>query len=221
MSISPLNLTLLDDEQFEDLVEAIFRAKAPSNAEPNQQPTEVSSTVISIARSGRGQDAGRDLLVTTMVRDCIAPRLIRWVVQCKHKAVSGRSVAPQDFVNDFAFPDILRYHNANSYLLVCSTRPSAKLQALFDNLTNDSNTYQYIVWDYAQLCEAVFSNESVMKQFFPEEYNHQRRLIESCQVEEWANRFDGSISPEALAALNSIIQVDNTRSEDGGEEGAE
>jgi hypothetical protein len=60
-----------------------------------------------------------------------------------------------------------------------------------------------------------------MKQFFPEEYNRQRRLIESCQVEEWAKLFDGSISPEALAALNSIIQADSTPVDDKGKEGAQ
>ena len=35
-------------------------------------------TVTEVSRSGRGQDGGLDILVTTMVRDCIASRLIKW-----------------------------------------------------------------------------------------------------------------------------------------------
>lgn len=83
MSNSPLNLSSLNSEEFEDLVEALFRAKMPPKAKADMDSIEAPfvGTVTEVSRSGRGQDGGLDILVTTMVRDCIASRLIRWVVQ--------------------------------------------------------------------------------------------------------------------------------------------
>jgi hypothetical protein len=221
MSNAPLNLSLLNDEQFEDLVEAIFRARIVPQSETSatQNASALASVVISVSRSGRGQDGGLDLSVTTMVRDCIAPRLIRWVVQCKHKASSGRSVAPGDFAKEFSFPEVLLHHNANSYLLVCSTRPSAKLKEHFDRLTNESNSHQYIVWDYAQLCEVILPHEGLMKQFFPHEYERQRGLVDSRPIAEWARQFNDSISPDAIDALSSIVRFDSIRINEADEEG--
>jgi len=208
MPNAPLNLTVLNDEQFEDLIEAIFRAKAPPLPANDVGVAESTSyTVVSVSRSGRGHDEGRDLLITTIVRDCVAPRFIRWVVQCKHKALSGKSVGPGDFDNDFSFPDVVSHHNANGYLLVCSTRPSTRLQARLDKLTSDNNAQQYVAWDYARVCEEVFKHESVMRQFFPEEYRRQQKLVEGSRVEEWARQFDGEISEDALAALSDIVDL--------------
>jgi hypothetical protein len=212
---APLNLSLLNAEEFEDLVEAIFRTKIVPQPEvsASQNTSALPSVVISVSRSGRGQDGGLDLSVTTMVRDCIAPRLIRWVVQCKHKASSGKSVAPGDFAGEFSFPEVLLHHNANSYLLVCSTRPSAKLKEHFDRLTNESNNHQYIVWDYAQLCEVILRDEGLMKQFFPQEYERQRTLVDSRPIAEWARQFNDSISPDAIDALSGIVPFDSFRNE--------
>jgi len=219
MSNLPLNLSSLNAEEFEDLVEAIFRTKMPPEAKADLESIETpfAGTVTDVSRSGRGQDGGVDLLVTTMVRDCIASRLIRWVVQCKHKT-NGRAVAPHDFVKEFPFPDVLLHHNANSYLLVCSTHPSAKLKAHLDKLTNDSNNQHYIVWDYAQLCQAVLGDESVLKRFFPQEYERQRGLVESRPIAEWARQFSESISNDALAALTNIVPFDSATIADADDE---
>ncbi|SRR5260221_2972680 len=121
MSLLPLDFSSFTGEQFEDLIEAVFRAQLqPATARTSPQNSQFVATTVN--RSGRGNDAGRDLLVTTIVRDCISPRVIKWLVQCKHNAVSKRAVSPRDFANDFSFPELLADHRANGYLLVCSTR---------------------------------------------------------------------------------------------------
>lgn len=206
MSNLALNLSSLNAEEFEDLVEAIFRAKMPhtTKSEPSSLEMSFAGTVTDVSRSGRGQDGGLDILVTTMVRDCIASRLIKWVVQCKHKT-NGRAVAPSDFAKEFHLRDVLLHHDAHGYLLVCTTRPSAKLKAHFDKLTDDNDGQHFIVWDYAQVCQAVLSDESVLKQFFPLEYQRQSGLVESQPIGEWARQFSDSISEDALAALKKIV----------------
>lgn len=77
MAKMPLDLSTLNDEQFEDLVEAIFRARIPQfGKETSASFAAIQLSVVSVDRSGRGTDEGRDLLVTTLVSDCIPPRRI-------------------------------------------------------------------------------------------------------------------------------------------------
>jgi hypothetical protein len=203
----PLDLSALTDEQFEDLIEAIFRAQAPTlQADQNISSESTLYTIISVSRSGRGQDGGCDLLVTTMVKDFISPRFLRWVVQCKHKAASGRSVSPRDFKDEFSFPDVVTHHHADGYLLVCSTRPSTKLKAHLDRLTS-GGARQYVAWDYARVCEEVFKHEGVMKQFFPEEYRLQQGMVDGNEIQKWVRQHRGAISNDALSALREIVDL--------------
>jgi hypothetical protein len=214
MSDAPLNLSSLNAEQFEDLIEALFRGKMPSDTklEPSIDRPSTGS-VVSVKRSGRGQDGGVDLLVTTMVTDCITSRLFKWVVQCKHRT-NSKSIGVPDFSKEFTFQEILDHHHANGYLLVCSTCPSAKLKARLDQLTQDSNHQHYVVWSYAQVCEAVLSDESVLQQFFPQEYERQRGLVEGRSIADWAHQHRKSISNDAFAALNDLVSLDSSRIND-------
>jgi hypothetical protein len=152
-----------------------------------------------------------------MVRDFIASRLIKWVVQCKHKT-NGRAVAPSDLAKEFHLQDVLLHHDAHGYLLVCNTRPSAKLKAHFDKLTYDSDNQHFIVWDYAQVCQAILSAESVLKQFFPLEYQRQKGLVDSRPIGEWVRQFGDSISDDALDALKKIVPFHSDRFDNPDEE---
>lgn len=221
MSHTPLDFTTLTDEQFEDLIEALFRAKAlPSPLDTLNSTENFLSAVLSVSRSGRGADEGRDLLVTTLLADCIASRTIRWVVQCKHKAVSGKSVGPGDFANDFNFSEVLTHHDATGYLLACSTRPSTRLQAHIDKLASDSDTHKYVVWDYSKICEEVFRHDGVMQQFFPEAYRQHKKLVSSDSVEQWIEEYGGAMSEDAKNALRGVLaDGDNPGSSGSNEEG--
>src|SRR5882762_4279954 len=83
-----LDLSLLSGEEFEDLIEAVFRAKDKEQKRKRKSSTFLISKIL---RSGRGHDAGMDLLVTTLLGDFIATREFKWLVQCKHKAKSRTS----------------------------------------------------------------------------------------------------------------------------------
>jgi hypothetical protein len=219
MSHTTLDFTTLTAEQFEDLIEALFRAKASLSPVDGAGSTEsLPHAVLTVSRSGRGADEGRDLLLTTLVADCIAPRTIRWVVQCKHKAVSGKSVSPSDFAADFHFREVLSHHNATGYLLACSTRPSTRLQSHLDKLTGDSDTHMYVVWDYAKICEEVFRHEGVMRQFFPETYRRHKNLVSSDSIEQWIEEYDGAMSEDAKNALRGVLAEGATPSDSGADE---
>jgi hypothetical protein len=92
--------------------------------------------------------------------------------------------------------------------------PSAKLKSHFDKLTSDSGNQQFIVWDYSHVCQAILSDESVLKQFFPLEYQRQRGLVDSRPIGEWARQFGDSISYDALDALKKIVRFDSDRLDD-------
>ena len=207
------------------MVEAIFRAK--SVYAPNAQAISSESvyrTVVSVLPSGRGADQGRDLLVTTVVNDGILIRQFKWVVQCKHNAKSGKSVQPSDFQNDPSFPDVVSHHQANGYLLVCSTIPSTNLQSLFERLTEQNNNpYFFTVWDRTKICEELNNHLDVLKQFFPE--YHQRyyqKPIEIQDIMKWAE--ERGAPEEAMStfkmALNKVVAKDRSQisSKDSGEE---
>jgi hypothetical protein len=189
-----LDLSPLSPEQFEDLIEAIFRARMP---EP----------VISVERSGRGADRGMDLTVRTLVSDGIAFRETKWLVQCKHKAKSAKAVSPGDFKQDFTFPDILAHHNASDFLLVCSTQPSINLQSLFARLTEDKHPHQFIIWNGARVCQEVLDREPLVQRFFPEVYDYQRGLVSREALKQWAEE---QRLPKGLQkALKTLVRTEN------------
>lgn len=188
-----LDLSTFSPEQFEDLIEAIFRAQMPS-------------PVTSVERTGRGADQGMDLMVKTLVSDCVTYREIRWLVQCKHNAKSKRSVQAEDFSRDFSFPDMLSHHNASDFLLVCSTRPSTNLQAQFMKLTKDKHPHQFLIWDHARVCDEILKQDSVLKQFFPEVYRYQQGLVDSKHIKQWAD--EHRLTKTAKKALNDLLTSD-------------
>jgi len=201
-----LDLALLDDEEFECLVAAIFRAKI-LHPPPDQKPAAESlgHTVVLVSHSGRGADEGRDLTVTTWVSDCVVARQFTWLVQCKHNAKSKRSVQLRDFDNDSSFVDVVAQHGANGYLLVCSTRPSKNLQSRFDALTeNVGNPYHFVIWDAARVCGEAHKHPDLIKQFFPDYYRtYLQKEIEFEDVMEWIQR--EGISAEKRSLLNTAL----------------
>lgn len=201
-----LDLASLDDEEFESLVASIFGAKIlRPPTEHGHSPESFGHTVVSVSHSGRGPDEGRDLTVTTWVSDCVVARQFKWLVQCKHKAKSKRSVQLGDFKNDPSFADVVTQHNANGYLLVCSTRPARNLQSRFDALTADAgNPYHFVIWDGARVSAEVHKHEDLVKQFFPDYYRaYLQKEIEFEDVMEWVQR--EGVSAERRSILNAAL----------------
>lgn len=207
-----LDLASLNGEDFEKLVEALFHAmEVPIGGQVPK--TELPNPVISVQPSGRGPDQGRDLLITTIVNDGIVSRQFKWVVQCKHFAKAGKSVQLSDFRNDASFRDTVDHHQANGYLLVCSTVPATNLQSRFERLTAQSNNrYLFIIWSGTRVREELSRHPEVMKVFFPEHYRrYYQKPIEIQDVVNWAT--DKGATEEELAnirlALTRVVVSDD------------
>jgi hypothetical protein len=215
-----LDLASLDGEDFEKLVAAIFRAKSvPAQNDQSLSSGPVNPTVIEVLPSGRGADQGRDMLVTTVVNDGIHIRKFRWLVQCKHNAKSRKSVQPKDVQSNGALPDVVAQHQANGYLLVCSTTPSANLQTLFERLTaQDNNPYIFTAWDETRVCEELNRHLDVLKQYFPEYYRrYYQKPIEIDDIMEWAE--ERGVPAEGQATLKMALDkvINKDRSQVSGE----
>ena len=72
--------------------------------------------------SGRGADGGKDIICIERRDSFFAADSKKWLVQCKHNARSGKSVSHSD-LDDIV--DSCTQHNAEGYLLACSTQPSS------------------------------------------------------------------------------------------------
>lgn len=200
-----LDLSSLNSEQFEDLIEAIFRAK---EEEIKRRRKFSTFQITRILRSGRGHDAGMDLLVTMLSSDWVATREFKWLVQCKHKAKGGASVGASDFKDEFTFSDVVAEHDADGYLLVCSTRPGAKLQQHFNVLNqNRTSRYEFVCWDGARVCEELFNHPSVMEQFFPDDFRRTHRLMNKDDVDSFITQYGGKDVEQLKAALSDVMST--------------
>lgn len=94
-----------------------------------------------IEHPDRGADGGRDLIVE---EDRLGPggtNVIRWLVSCKHKAHSGKSVTPADESN---IRDRLGTHRCNGLIAFYSTLPSSGLAETCRRLRPD---FEYLQLD--------------------------------------------------------------------------
>jgi|GEM_PF-6119307 len=143
---------LEDGEQFEELCEDLFKAMGYIDPLPE--------------RSGRGPDGGRDLIVTEHRKSGIlgAPRRFRWLVECKSFAKSNKSVQPADVGS---ITDKLLLHNADGYLLVTSTVPSANVEATIKAINLDERLgFEATYWAKPRLIDELLKHREVYAKYF-------------------------------------------------------
>ncbi|HIC1936937.1 TPA: restriction endonuclease [Citrobacter freundii] len=117
--------------------------------------------------SGKGPDAGKDLIFVEDFKSDFSPASRKWLVQCKHKAVSGNSVGISDL------DDIISscfQHECNGYLLVTSTYPSSTVTQRLEHITkNQQNNITATYWDYVKIEQVLSSPDlwPIAQRFFP------------------------------------------------------
>ncbi len=121
--------------------------------------------------SGKGADGGRDLLCYEGHESLFEPETKVWLVQCKHKANSDKSVTPAD-LDDIV--DSCTQHGASGYVLVCSTQPSAALVKRLESISKNAKfnilaTY----WDSVHIERLLTTPRSwpIAQRFFPKSAN--------------------------------------------------
>lgn len=122
----------------------------------------------------RGADGGIDLLCKEQRKGSFGITPIMWLVSCKHKAHSGRSVTPQDEQNII---DRLRQHKADGFIGFYSTLPSAGLSNRLDSYRHNDK-YEIMIFNSEQIEEALLESpkgQFLFKRFFKLSYEAWKR----------------------------------------------
>ncbi len=112
----------------------------------------------------RGADGGVDLLIEEIRSGVGGETKIRWLVSCKHKAHSGRSVTPND---DGNINDRVTSHDCQGFIGFYSTLASTGLSG---NLEGMKNKIEYQIYDKEKIeKELVHSARGleIAERYFP------------------------------------------------------
>jgi hypothetical protein len=123
----------------------------------------------------RGADGGKDLLVLEHLTGTLNRYPLRWLVSCKHKAVSGRSVSEADEPNIL---ERMRSFRADGFLGVYSTVPSSGLSERLRALVDARDIRDFKIFD-ARLIEnhlIRLGYSQLLMRFFPVAYGRLKPL---------------------------------------------
>jgi hypothetical protein len=111
----------------------------------------------------RGADAGRDLVLEEVRTGIAGETRVRWLVSCKHKAHSGRSVTPEDETD---IHDRVGTHKCDGFLGFYSTIPSA---GLANKLNARDLPFETQIFDQEKIEKHLLtpSGMTLARRFFP------------------------------------------------------
>ena len=116
----------------------------------------------------RGQDGGRDLIVSEKRTGIIGDTEVRWLVSCKHKIHSGSVVNVGD---EEDISDRVQAHKCNGFMGFYSTIVSSALSRKLEALANQ---YEIQIFDHEKIERVLLENRQanrLIRRFFPHSYN--------------------------------------------------
>jgi len=115
--------------------------------------------------TGIGQDGGRDLIIIEKLKGRLSTKDRKWIVSCKHKAHSGRSVNREELGN---IPSDCSAIGAEGYILVCSTYPSSSLVTRLEEVNKNHNIITRF-WDSIEIENRLLKPQTfeLIHTFFP------------------------------------------------------
>ncbi|MEH0522156.1 restriction endonuclease [Streptomyces stelliscabiei] len=150
-----------------------FHELAPNGEDLEQMVRELALALGYRARwSGRGADGGRDLLLEETGDVLLGAKTRSWIVSCKHMAHAkdgaGRSVSGEDVGSVGGVVDAVAQHDADGFLLVCSTQPSSALVSRLESIERSKGVHTH-VWDGVELERMLTTPRgwAVAQRFFP------------------------------------------------------
>lgn len=117
----------------------------------------------------RGADQGKDVLVVEKLAGHIASYSMRWLVSCKHFAVSGASVKVSDEANIL---ERMKAFGVDGFLGFYSTLPSAGLNTRLANLMKQGHIRDYRIFDgklIENYCLRIGYSKLLLR-YFPNSY---------------------------------------------------
>ena len=120
----------------------------------------------------RGADGGKDLIILEPLAGIITKSTKRWIVSCKHKAHSGKSVSTNDEIDIKGRVDKFQAHG---FIAFYSTLPSSGLTNDFERLMNLVPPVSIEVFDRTRIEKFVLFDSrlrQVLRQYFPNNYQY-------------------------------------------------
>jgi len=130
----------------------------------------------------RGQDGGRDLIVSEKRAGIISNTEVRWLVSCKHKIHSGASVIIGD---EGDISDRIQAHKCNGFMGIYSSIVSSSLNRKLKSL---SDKYEIQVFDNEKIERILLENRNankLIRRFFPQSYNKMELKAPSNLLDEY------------------------------------
>jgi hypothetical protein len=117
----------------------------------------------------RGPDAGKDILVTEDLAGYINKYRFRWLVSCKHKATSKRSVSITDEQN---ITDRLSHFRADGFMGFYSTVPSSGLNSKLTGLKSAKAIKDFTIFDQKRIENILITKgySHLLMRYFPNSY---------------------------------------------------
>lgn len=129
-----------------------------------------------VSKPARGPDRGRDIIaVQTLIDGVGIQESHRYLVECKHYAVSNKSVREADIGSPISR---MSTHNCDRYLLITSTVPSENVQTQLNSINNAVPAYQAAIWSKADLRKHLDKYPEVRKRHFNPEIDCKSDQIE-------------------------------------------
>ena len=123
----------------------------------------------------RGSDAGKDMLVTENLAGKLGRYRFKWLVSCKHNAVSGKAVNEDDEKNIL---ERLESFAADGFIGFYSTVPSSALNSRLAQFRGGGKIKDYRIFDHksieSHLIQVGYS--VLLMRYFPQSYKIIRPL---------------------------------------------
>ena len=138
--------------------------------------------------TGVGPDGGRDLVVTEKLKGELSERDRKWLISCKHKANSGKSLGRDEAGS---ISEDCRAIGAEGYILVCSTQPTSSLVTRLEEIEKNQGIITKF-WDAIEI-ENRLSKPNTFKlihTFFPQSAkNYQWKIYNAFSPAFWAANY--------------------------------
>jgi len=123
----------------------------------------------------RGADAGKDMLVTEQLSGILGTYRFRWLVSCKHNAVSGKAVNEEDERN---LLERMESFGADGFMGFYSTVPTAGWNTRLTALKSSGKLADYRVFDHRLVEEDLVrvGHSFLLQRYFPNSYREIKPL---------------------------------------------
>lgn len=123
----------------------------------------------------RGADRGRDLIVLETRTGVGGETNVVWLVSCKHKAHSGKSVGLSD---EQDISDRVQTHSCAGFIGFYSTIPASSITDKLEGIKKSIPGFDFQIFDGAKVEGLLLSSgpgQAIAQRYFPESYHKWRK----------------------------------------------